>query len=94
VQPELRSTVSALPAEPSCHRWTVDAVAVDGHQIAFIHAGQGLPVILLGGFVGDALATWHHQIQALSDTNAVLAWDAPGSGGSSDAGVLPPAGLR
>jgi pimeloyl-ACP methyl ester carboxylesterase len=62
----------------------VDAVAVDGHQIAFIQAGQGLPVILLGGFVGDAVATWHHQIEALSDTNAVLAWDAPGSGGSSD----------
>lgn len=60
----------------------MEAVVVDGHQIAFIQAGQGLPVILLGGFVGDAVATWHSQIEALSDTNAVLAWDAPGSGGS------------
>ena len=62
----------------------MEAVVVDGHQIAFIQAGQGLPVILLGGFVGDAVATWHSQIEALSDTNAVLAWDAPGSGVSSD----------
>jgi pimeloyl-ACP methyl ester carboxylesterase len=62
----------------------VDAVFVDGHRIAFTLSGQGPPVVLLGGFVGDGLATWRHQIEALSNTNAVLAWDAPGSGGSSD----------
>ncbi len=62
----------------------MDAVLVDGHRIAFTLAGQGPPVVLLGGFVADGLATWRHQIGALSNDHTVLAWDAPGSGGSAD----------
>ena len=62
----------------------MDAVAVDGLRIAFTRAGQGPPVILLGGFVGGAEATWRHQIAALSRSHTVVAWDAPGSGGSLD----------
>jgi pimeloyl-ACP methyl ester carboxylesterase len=62
----------------------VDSVVVDGRRIAFVLAGKGPPVILLGGFVGDAMATWRHQIERLSITNTVLAWDAPGSGESAD----------
>jgi pimeloyl-ACP methyl ester carboxylesterase len=67
-----------------CQRWMVDTIVVDGYRIAFTLAGHGPPVILLGGFVGDGLATWRYQIEVLASTNSVLAWDAPGSGGSSD----------
>lgn len=34
--------------------------------------------------MGDGLATWCHQIEALSDSYTVVAWDPPGSGESSD----------
>ena len=57
---------------------------VDGHRIAYTRAGSGVPVILLGGFVGTGTATWQHQIEALSGTHTVVAWDTPGSGESSD----------
>lgn len=62
----------------------MDVAVVDGHRIAFTLTGQGPPVILLGGFVGDAWGTWRPQIESLSRTHTVLAWDAPGSGRSSD----------
>lgn len=62
----------------------MDAVAVDGLRIAFVRAGSGPSVVLLGGFVGGAEATWRHQIAALSGSHTVVAWDPPGSGESSD----------
>jgi pimeloyl-ACP methyl ester carboxylesterase len=62
----------------------MNAVDVDGLRVAFTRAGDGLPVVLLGGFVGDRTATWRNQIEALSASNTVVAWDAPGSGDSAD----------
>ncbi len=62
----------------------VEVVDVDGLRLAVTRAGDGPALVLLGGFVGDGLATWRHQIEALSDSYTVVAWDAPGSGGSSD----------
>ena len=41
-------------------------------------------MVLLGGFVGGAEATWRDQLEALSESHTVIAWDAPGSGESSD----------
>jgi pimeloyl-ACP methyl ester carboxylesterase len=41
-------------------------------------------MVLLGGFVGGAEATWRHQIDALSGSHTVVAWEPPGSGESSD----------
>jgi pimeloyl-ACP methyl ester carboxylesterase len=41
-------------------------------------------VALAHGFVGDARSTWGSQIEALSDEFTVIAWDAPGAGGSGD----------
>src|SRR5829696_1059396 len=62
----------------------MDSVDVDGLRIAFTKAGRGRLVVLLGGFVGDGFVTWRRQIEALSTSYTVVAWDAPGSGASSD----------
>jgi pimeloyl-ACP methyl ester carboxylesterase len=57
---------------------------VDGLSIAFERAGTGPAVVLTHGFVGDARSTWGSQIDTLSDEFTVIAWDAPGAGGSTD----------
>ena len=59
-------------------------VEVGGLTIAFERAGTGPVVVLAHGFVGDARSTWGSQIEALSDEFTVIAWDAPGAGGSTD----------
>lgn len=64
-------------------------VEVGGLEIAYERAGSGPPVVLAHGFVGDGPATWGNQIEALADEFCVVAWDAPGAGGSTD----PPEGF-
>lgn len=59
-------------------------VEVGGLDIAYERAGSGPLVALAHGFVGDARATWGAQIDALADDFTVIAWDAPGAGGSTD----------
>jgi pimeloyl-ACP methyl ester carboxylesterase len=59
-------------------------VDVDGLRIAYECAGQGPAVVLLHGYVGDGPATWRPQLDELSDEFTVVAWDAPGAGGSAD----------
>ena len=61
-----------------------DRIEVDGLQIAFERAGEGPPLILLHGYLGDSRGTWHHQLDGLSDEFTVVAWDAPGAGLSAD----------
>ena len=62
----------------------VDQVDVGGLLIAYERAGEGPPVLLLHGYVGDARGTWRRQIDGLSQDYTVIAWDAPGAGGSTD----------
>ena len=62
----------------------MDFVEVDGLRIAYTRLGKGPPVFLLHGYVGDGRAAWRYQIDGLSDHFTVVAWDAPGVGGSSD----------
>lgn len=64
-------------------------VDVDGISVAYERAGEGPPLVLLHGFVGDARSTWRHQLEALADEFTVIAWDAPGAGRSDD----PPEGF-
>ena len=52
--------------------------------MAYERAGSGPPVVLAHGFVGDGRSTWSAQIDGLSDEFSVIAWDAPGAGGSAD----------
>ena len=59
-------------------------VEVGGLDIAFERVGTGPAVALAHGFVGDGRSTWGSQIESLSDEFTVIAWDAPGAGGSTD----------
>ena len=67
----------------------MDHVEVGGLEIAYQRAGEGPALVLLHGFVGDS-REWRRQIEDLSDGFTVVAWDAPGSGRSSD----PPESFR
>ncbi len=60
-----------------------DYVVVGGLRIGFRRAGEGPPLVLLHGGLGDSRA-WRDQIEELSDEFTVVAWDAPGCGASSD----------
>jgi pimeloyl-ACP methyl ester carboxylesterase len=62
----------------------MDMIEVDGLRIAYERAGEGPPLVLLHGYVGDGPTTWRRQIDGLSDEFTVIAWDAPGAGRSSD----------
>jgi pimeloyl-ACP methyl ester carboxylesterase len=62
---------------------------VDGLRVAYARAGDGPPLLLLHGYVGDGIATWRGQLDGLSDEFTVVAWDAPGAGRSID----PPEGF-
>jgi pimeloyl-ACP methyl ester carboxylesterase len=67
----------------------MDVVEVGGLQIAYERVGSGPALVLLHGYVGDGPTTWRRQLEGLSDEFTVVAWDAPGAGGSSD----PPEGF-
>ncbi|MDD9369143.1 MAG: alpha/beta hydrolase [Acidimicrobiales bacterium] len=62
----------------------MEAVDVDGIRVAYERVGDGPPVVLVHGYVGDGPTTWRRQLDALSDEFTMVAWDAPGAGGSSD----------
>jgi pimeloyl-ACP methyl ester carboxylesterase len=67
----------------------MDTVMVDGLRIAYERAGAGPALVLLHGYVADGQTTWRRQLDELCDEFTVVAWDAPGAGGSSD----PPVGF-
>lgn len=62
----------------------METIEVEGLRIAYERAGSGPPLVLLHGYVGDGPTTWRPQLEVLSDEFTVVAWDAPGSGRSSD----------
>ena len=68
----------------------MEQVEIKGLRIAYERAGEGPPLLLLQGFVGDARSTWRRQIDDLSDEFTVVAWHVPGAGRSSD----PPESFR
>jgi len=59
-------------------------IEVDGLRIAYERAGDGPPLVLLHGYVGDGPTTWRRQVEGLCEEFTVVAWDAPGAGDSSD----------
>jgi pimeloyl-ACP methyl ester carboxylesterase len=62
----------------------LEYVEVNGLRIAYERAGNGPPLVLAHGYVGDGRTTWRRQIDGLADEFTVVAWDAPGAGNSSD----------
>jgi pimeloyl-ACP methyl ester carboxylesterase len=52
-------------------------------RVAYRRAGDGLPIVLLHGILSDSRA-WSRQLADLADEFTLVAWDAPGAGGSSD----------
>jgi len=62
----------------------MEMIEVDGLRIAYERAGAGPPLVLLHGYVGDGPTTWRRQLEGLCDQFTVVAWDAPGAGGSAD----------
>jgi pimeloyl-ACP methyl ester carboxylesterase len=67
----------------------MEMIEVDGLRIAYERAGAGPPLVLLHGYVGDGPTLWRGQLDGLCDEFTVVAWDAPGAGGSAD----PPEGF-
>ncbi|HLH32778.1 MAG TPA: alpha/beta fold hydrolase [Terriglobia bacterium] len=57
--------------------------AVNGRTIHYELRGEGTPLILLHG-IGSSSRSWSRQLHGLSADFKVIAWDAPGYGGSSD----------
>ena len=61
----------------------MEYVDVVGTRIAFQRRGDGPCLVLLHGAVSDS-RVWRVEVESLSDVFTVVAWDAPGCGGSSD----------
>jgi pimeloyl-ACP methyl ester carboxylesterase len=62
----------------------MEQVEVAGLRIAYERAGTGPPLILLHGYVGDGPTLWRRQLEEFCDEFTMVAWDAPGAGGSAD----------
>jgi pimeloyl-ACP methyl ester carboxylesterase len=61
----------------------LEQVEVDGRTLAYRRAGAGPPLVLLHGAWSDS-REWRWQLEGLADEFTVVAWDAPGCGGSVD----------
>lgn len=73
-----------------CDVVDVDTVTVSGLKITYQRAGSGDALVCLHGGFGFDSRAWRPQFEDLSDEFTVVAWDAPGSGGSDD----PPESFR
>jgi pimeloyl-ACP methyl ester carboxylesterase len=58
-------------------------VEVEGMRHAYREMGEGPPLVFLHGVLPDS-RFWEPQLHDLSDSFRVIAWDAPGVGGSED----------
>lgn len=62
----------------------MDVATRGGLRIAYRRAGSGTALVLLHGGFGFDSRVWQPQFDALTDEFTVVAWDAPGCGGSDD----------
>jgi len=58
--------------------------------VTYREAGEGSPLVLLHG-IGSGAASWAAQLEVLSGRFRVVAWDAPGYGGSDALAPAEPA---
>ena len=61
----------------------MEHVDVGGLRVAFQRQGHGPVLLLLHGAVCDS-RVWRVELESFSDAFTVVAWDAPGCGGSAD----------
>jgi pimeloyl-ACP methyl ester carboxylesterase len=61
----------------------MEHVDVGAVRIGFRRAGRGPALLLLHGGVADS-RVWSESLDRLAEHRTVIAWDAPGCGGSSD----------
>jgi len=57
----------------------MEMIEVDGLRIGYERAGDGPPLVLLDGYVGDGLTTWRRQIEELSAEFTVVPGTRQGS---------------
>lgn len=62
----------------------MNQIEVAGVRVAYERAGAGPELVLLHGGFGFDGRSWLRQLDALSDTFTVVAWDMPGCGRSAD----------
>lgn len=79
--------VAALAAEAGC-RCEIGGGAVISYLEAGMPGAGGTPLVMLHG-IGSAARSFRAQLGGLSALRRIIAWDAPGYGGST--GLLPPA---
>lgn len=60
----------------------VRTIDVGRRRYTYLEQGSGTPFVLLHG-VGSGARSWKHQLEGLSGQFRVVAWDAPGYGGST-----------
>jgi pimeloyl-ACP methyl ester carboxylesterase len=65
------------------------ALDLPGGRVTWREVGQGPALLLLHG-IGGHSGCWAHQLGSLSACHRVIAWDAPGYGGSSPLGEATP----
>ena len=68
---------------------TLKTETVVGRKVAWREAGAGTPVVFLHG-IGSGSAAWTEQLAGMLSGRRVIAWDAPGYGGSDDLSIEAP----
>lgn len=63
-------------------RHPVRIVAAGAGSVSSRESGTGTPLALLHG-IGSGSGSWVHQLEGLAARHRVIAWDAPGYGGST-----------
>ena len=61
----------------------MESVRVGDLAITYRRGGFGIPIVLLHGAFGDS-SDWAGDVEGLEAGHDVVAWDAPGCGGSTD----------
>jgi pimeloyl-ACP methyl ester carboxylesterase len=72
LQTDLDSRIARFPQK---------TLVVGGKALAYRESGEGPALVLLHG-IGSGSASWLFQLEALAARFRVVAWDAPGYGGS------------
>jgi pimeloyl-ACP methyl ester carboxylesterase len=78
------STAAALSGEAArrCSGEAARRCQLGAAAVTYLEAGKGSPLVLLHG-IGSAARSFRDQLDGLSAGHRVVAWDAPGYGGST-----------